>query len=353
MSAKDYIKQQFLSYKNLASIAKNILSQFNIAEIRKKIAEIIDKLSNLARTNYELGLYHLKFNHLPDAIFRFKIAKRLNKSYVEADYYIALCYYDEFQYEKAKPYLIKYLTLDKVENLESARFLLNVVNGEVDELKCIPSSIIAHKFEQIITEYGSRALGEIPFEAQKQLLLMTAQYLQASNDATNVTTLLDLGCGIGTIAVLARKAKIASLIYGVDLSPHMADISRKEKFDEIPLYNAVINEEALSYMEKIAQTSQKFDIIFASDLLCYIAKIENLLLLSKQLLNSQGAIAVTFRLSTDESEASTFDPHIQQFAFAPEYIIQAASQHGFKVNAQQETTLLNGDAGLSMVLTIL
>jgi Flp pilus assembly protein TadD len=51
-----------------------------------------EKLQNLTKANYELGLFHLENGNLNDAIFRFYIVYKLNPSHINALYNLGRSY---------------------------------------------------------------------------------------------------------------------------------------------------------------------------------------------------------------------------------------------------------------------
>jgi tetratricopeptide (TPR) repeat protein len=61
----------------------------------------LKKLRNLEKTNYELGLYHLKEKNYFDAAMRFKLVLLLNKNNIEAMTALSDTYIKQGYYKKA------------------------------------------------------------------------------------------------------------------------------------------------------------------------------------------------------------------------------------------------------------
>ena len=70
------------------------------------------KSKNLLQTNINLGLKHLNNDHIPDAIFRFRIIAFFWPNHIKTYYYLAHCYILQGKYEKAKKYLKILLQMD-------------------------------------------------------------------------------------------------------------------------------------------------------------------------------------------------------------------------------------------------
>jgi len=304
--------------------------------------EMKDKLQNLSRTNYELALYHLATNHLSDAKLRFRIARYLDKDnkYTDTDYYIGLCYYQEFKYEQAKKHLQLHLSQDNPSYAEESDFCLKVADNRLSEITHVPAALISYKADQAAGLHIPA-----PTSIQQGLLRQVNSYLQLNSKPFG-NNILDLGCGTGTIGFLARQLKLASFISGVDISQSMLKIAQGGKVDGVDAYNAVINANIADYIT--TTNHHDFDVIFADDSLGSLSQIEETLLSLGKLISAKGVIAISIR--TTDQEKPLFNPFAQQFMFNQEHLAKTAAQAKLQIFFQEKVSFPNGDAGALMLL---
>jgi hypothetical protein len=105
---------------NYSSIFKNILIFFG-----KKIVEISvmkKKLSNLEKTNFDLGVKRMTENHIGEAIFRFKIVKKFWPKNKESYLKLIECFIIKNKKQKAEKVakelmLVDSSYLDKIDKI--------------------------------------------------------------------------------------------------------------------------------------------------------------------------------------------------------------------------------------------
>ncbi len=89
----------------------NLLQEY-FSGLFSELKMIKVKSKNLLQTNINLGLKHLNNDHIPDAIFRFRIIAFFWPNHIKTYYYLAHCYILQQKYEKAKKYLKILLQMD-------------------------------------------------------------------------------------------------------------------------------------------------------------------------------------------------------------------------------------------------
>lgn len=346
----NFLSRQVKSYSQLFHDMnlKGIYHSIKDFSWQEYYADTKDKLKNLARTNYELALYHLNADHLSDAVLRFKITHFLDKNgtYTDTNYYIGLCYYEKFQYDKAKTSLTQHLTQDNPSQTEECDFLLKVIDNRSSEITKVPSSLISHKSDQMINTYGVESISNTAIPTQQQLLRRVNSYLQLHSKPFG-NNILDLGCGTGTMGTLARELKLASFIAGVDISQSMIQVTQNAKVDGIQVYNLTVNSDITDYIST-KSNNHDFDIIFASNSLGSMREIEKTLGKLAVMLAPKGVVAISFH--TTEQKTPEFNPYIQQFTFNPKYVEKTAAAAKLKIYCQEELIFSNGDAGALMLL---
>ena len=106
MTLKKYIHTSFCFYTKI--IQQIATAKTNPFQKLENPLSHIKKLKDLKKTNYELGLYHLKQENYSDAIIRFKLIKILFWNSIEANFYLGKIYFLQQNFNKSYYYLNKY-----------------------------------------------------------------------------------------------------------------------------------------------------------------------------------------------------------------------------------------------------
>jgi tetratricopeptide (TPR) repeat protein len=72
---------------------------------KKEFFVIKDKCKNLQQTNYQLGLHHLEKGNLSEAVFRFRIIKKIWPEFLDAYYQMAYALFLRKKFKLAKDVL--------------------------------------------------------------------------------------------------------------------------------------------------------------------------------------------------------------------------------------------------------
>jgi len=100
----------------------------NIKKTKSTITESRSRLSNLEKSNYDIGRYHLRRGHIWDATFRFKLMNKFWPEYKDAKYYLAYCLAIKGKYEDAKKFINEFLGSNP--NHKKAKELHNALENE-------------------------------------------------------------------------------------------------------------------------------------------------------------------------------------------------------------------------------
>ena len=327
-----------------------------IEELKDSFSDIIRKCTNLAQTNFDLGLFHYTSCNLSDAILRFRMAMFFEPAhYIEANYYLGRCYYEQYKYDKAADYIQKYIDSgDKAKSAEAA-FLLSVINGKTSEIKNIPKSIIQAKANQVASVYikhfkDHKQSPMVP-EQEQQFTLLNQYLLDSSKPTGN--NVLDIGCAFGTMGRLCRIHNIATMLTGVDIAEKMVDIAAKltenlAVHEHIVVYHKTQAIDIYQYFLEFLQLNiPKFDLLLAFDFITCNSDLENLFIGTSTISKDDAILALTFKSS--KGEAVEFNDKLEQFSYTPEFVISNASKSSWKLAQEYDISFIGAEQGKLMI----
>lgn len=340
------------------------------------------ELTHLGETNWNLALYHFDQQNMNDALFRLKLLKfwgYKGKGAEDIYYYIGRCYLERLQFEKAKKYLMAYENLgqkggsfDKDNKQKETKYCLYLINNDVraiENLALIPSSIIAHRFNSLAARYNALCIEGRAHSPQAELSNLIMSSVKTSPGKRY--RVLDLGCGTGVIGHMCVAGGLGFVgnIVGVDLALEMLKIARTIMVNDKQAYQELVQDNAWSYLASLSSKDDgRYDIIIASDLITYCARVEDLMKMSINILNEEGIIALAFRsLSTsdsgqmkveqpgreeerDSNRPVHFNTTSEQFIYSCEFVKKIALGLGLQILQEREVSFANLDQGVVMVL---
>lgn len=225
---------------------------------------LVDRASNLTRTNYELGCQLAERGNAGDAIYRFRVVTWLDPNHVMAWYNLGCCYYARKDMAKAVEALRKTLALQP--NHDEALFMLALADPRAVPAGrmpvAMPLSLIVSHFDTQAARYTLQQLGQgyqghvIAEAAVKQFL---TERLRPGSDAPPCDV-LDLGCGSGLVGQVLRP--LVARLEGVDVSRAMHAVTSGLK-DTLgkPIYDAVHRADFGRYFAE--HPAAQFDVVCA------------------------------------------------------------------------------------------
>jgi predicted TPR repeat methyltransferase len=325
--------------KSIKEIAVGLL--YNL---KQEFLVIKEKMKDLERTNYELGMYHYNSGNLSDAIFRFKMLKKIFKVRGQIDYFIGRCYIERNQIEKSKPYIESYLKSTDSAFRAEAKYCYDFAYGRMQNIKAIPKEIVKRTFNILAEKYDEIFFSK-PNLPQDELYKLVNTYVNEIGSPYG-NKVLDLGCGTGYTAKMLKSNKIASFIEGVDFSPKMIEICKNIKIDKTPCYDVLFEEDLETYFSK--KVDKQFDIIIASKIISYYNDPLKLLTSCKEMLKTAGLIGLTYKVSPQDK--MHFDSLFEEFQFDEAYISSVAVDCGFSIKSSVDVKFPDGDNGKLMLL---
>ena len=184
------------------------------------------------------------------------------------------------------------------------RYLLDAVIGRT--MAAAPTEYIEQYFDQFAPQFDSKLLGTLQYDAPSQMAKLVAGHRARFNQ------MLDLGCGTGLAA--EELMPFGSTLVGVDLSSGMlAEAAKRGGYTEL------VKSEALAYLQT---TQDRFDLIFAADLLIYFGDLGPLLRAAAGAMVQGGLLALSIEVA--EGESFTLRPS-GRFAHSLDHLKTAAT----------------------------
>ena len=296
------------------------------------IKKIRVKLNDLSKTNLDLGIYHLNKGNLNDAILRFKLVKQFsNNKYEDLDYFLGRCYLEKLKYDKAKILFENYATKDNPKFLEEAKYCLNIINGEVHNIKLVPTSIVTHKLSQqfdLCVKATTQALKNK--DDPKNIMYKRIKEALENNKKVFDYNMLDLGCNLGLVAYLLREDQLLHFLLGIEINNSMAEYCKQLTISSSKVYNTVINQDIETFLASKAQTDSKFDIILGANLITYSTNLNFLFTKLKTYINENGIMAFSFFVKEQEMDY-VFDCQSESFIYNKDYVSKIAEECDWQV----------------------
>lgn len=281
-------------------------------------ALIKEKMKDLGKTNCDLGLLHLHRGNISDAKFRFKLTLKFKPDYPLAFYGLGSCAFYEGDKETAKILLEKALAMDPT--IEDATYMLALLEENVLPSR-VPSFHIKNQFNDLASIYYEDWVDNMDYQAHRLLVQRVVERLP---DPEAALTILDLGCGTGLVGQELRKQTITiDRLVGVDIAESMLSEARKARQDFRPVYDHLHQND---FMDYLATTEERFDVVVACYSLHYIQDIQQQLELIARVLKPHGLIAFT-QLVAKEKPVE-FSVHSEQFTWSLDHVRAAGAGLG-------------------------
>ena len=303
---------------------------------------IREKLKDLAKTNYELGLFHLENGNLADAKMRFIFALKLKGELAPAHYHLARCHLFNLAFDKAKHELETAIALDP--SLSLAKYRLKLLNSTVaDDL--IPIAVIREDYNTSANNYEEYMLNRLNYNAPEYLAKALASSIKQEMVGQEELNCLDLGCGTGLAgACLAEQVTIKSLL-GIDISVKMLELAKTLEIKGNPVYTEV-KESDFCNLELL---KGEFNIIIACMSFGYANDLASIFK-GLNRLSLEGSILGLVVLKSEAKEIE-FNYEHACFSFSKKFLENIFQETSWSIKQQEEIALFNNGAkGLMFIL---
>jgi predicted TPR repeat methyltransferase len=239
--------------------------------------------------------------------------------YADAHYHLGQLWQEQGQTETAAASFHRALAADA--NHQLARYALAAL-GKAPAPAAAPAHYVASLFDNYADQFDAHLSQTLQYNTPALLAAQFTRYAQAGKRYA----LLDLGCGTGLAGVAFQS--MVHPMDGVDLSANMLDKARERR-----LYEDLACSEIGAYL---LQTSKKYDLVLAADVLVYIGALEALFSGVQGVLHPGGF----FAFSVESSQAQTYElKQSKRYGHAVAYVQSLARNYGFAVVDMQTDTL--------------
>ena len=247
--------------------------------------EAREKMRNLPKTNFDLGVYFAELGKWHDALFRFRIALYFDANYPQAHYNLGYCHYQLGHYDKAAGIFKQ--VLRKTPDHRDAAFMLASIDPQAVPIAQRPQNMPR---DMLLNFFSGLAANYNLIEADNQYRggVLVAEQVRPFLPSVPLHV-LDLGCGTG-IASIPYRAMAASMI-GVDLTPALVVQAKKEIFKDTPLFDQVIEADITSL--GITLSDDWADLVLFINTAQYVGALNTVMLSAARSCKPGGLVALT------------------------------------------------------------
>ena len=302
MSLPNFFKQQFVI----------------ITEDFKKLRY---KLSNLAESNLDLGVYHLRCRNYNDAIFRFKLVdKFLDPDNKLANYWLGWSYFMKQDYKQAINCLAKAEDIDEVGLLPFIK--------SIDNVTSIPPAIHA-MHRDIIADI---IVDKYVTEEENLIIELVSEFNNQAKDLPEEYSILELGANVGILGdEIHKRMQESYTLTGVETSEKMIEL-QLQCFPNNKPYDGMINSQVETFLEKEINL---YDVVYSLDGFSTNIDLKKIFTDIFSVLNTNGYFA--FIVRTDKQ--NSLSTKLLEFAYSPQYLKDTLTETGFKILSVKEFSL--------------
>lgn len=282
-----------------------------------RAAEAVDSLKMALRLRPEfpealshLGTMLVNQRRVDEAIKTLREAVRLRPNHLDSHVELARALEVAQKPQEAADAFKAILKLSP--NNQNVMFHMAALSGK-DAPAVAPPALVTALFNRHADTFDQHLLEHLEYRAPQ--LLKDAIVEAKIGEQLDV---LDLGCGTGLCGQLLRP--LAKTLSGLDLSAGMIEKARERNvYDRLEVGDIVAT---------LRNAREAYDLLVASDVLCYIGELSDTLAGAHQALRPGGHFA--FTVEESQSPEWTLLPS-RRYAHSAGYIRKVAGRHGFEV----------------------
>lgn len=275
-------------------------------ELVRRHPDSADSHFNLANTLQDIG-------QTDESIEHFRRTIQLQAEHSAARENLGRALTDADRHQDAKEVWEQWLEFDPDNGI--ARHMLCALTGQETPLRCDDDYIRATFHQDFATNFDQQLL-----RLDYRTPALVGKALQAIDRPLVDLEVLDAGCGTGLCGPIVRP--LAANLIGVDLSAAMLDQAKKRD-----LYDQVIECEITEFMNS---NPDGFDLMIASDTLCYFGDLNEVLSAASTCLRKEGRMVFTVEAAEDQAESYKLQQH-GRYCHTEAYVRKAVEAAGFQV----------------------
>jgi predicted TPR repeat methyltransferase len=278
---------------------------------------------NYPEANCGAGAILLRVGQASDAIPFYEKALAIDPGYLEARADLALAYEKA---DRLKDAAGQYEVLaGATVNDAFFRFQRASVGGG-ETPPAAPSELVARMFDKYARVFDEHLTKYLGYRAPQLIFQAVARAGPAHE-----LDILDLGCGTGLCGQLFKP--MAAKLIGVDLSPAMVQKAR-----ERDIYDRLV---VADLLEITATLSERFDLVTASDVFCYLGDLSPIFQKVADLLRPRAFFAFTVEAIGDgeSGDAGYLLRRTRRYAHSASYVQQLACRHRYELLSLDRTAL--------------
>ncbi len=273
------------SFKEIVADAETGLRDLVFGGPRNFFSNARERMKDLPKANYDLGVRFASEGKWMDAIFRFKVVLYLKPNYPGANYNLGCCYLRTGKMNEARNAFVK--ALQQAPGNADVQFMLASVDATALPPNQRPTRM---PLEMVTGFFSAQANGYDITEANNRYQAgKVIQDLVKPRMATEAPVVLDLGCGSG-IASRPWRAAAAS-IRGVDVTPAMIALADKATHADKKLFDVLTTGDAAQLAPEI--TNGSADLVLLVNVAQFIGELAGTLNGASQALKNGGVLVVT------------------------------------------------------------
>lgn len=300
--------------KALAEIVEAGKADGDVSAARKAATDIETE------STYSVGKTALAHGRFDVAIRCYTKILELDPDYDDAVWGLAEANYGNRDLSEALRWYRAYS--DKYPDDHEARHMVAAL-GDGPKPPRASDDYVRETFDHFAEDFDKQLLEDLEYRAPK---LIHALFREVSGEGAEGLEILDAGCGTGLVGLDFRQ--YARTLIGIDLSPEMLKLAKARE-----IYDELREEELAAGMRSMPD---RFDLIVAADVFCYIGDLAETLDAARFALKSGGILIFSVEAQSKRGFSLTGSG---RYAHKPAYIQKSAKTAGFSEILGRNDTL--------------
>ena len=315
------VQQGFIEARNNLGVA--LMELGDNREALTCFRELVKQAPHSSDAHYNLANLLCDTGNENDAIEHYRQAIRRDPDNAAARENLGRALTEVNRTKEAKEVWTEWLAEEPENSI--ARHMLAALTGDEIPIRC-DDEYIRSAFDARFAKNYDQQLTRIDNRVPE----MIAEAINAWDENAENLDVLDAGCGTGLCSSFLRPR--AQRLVGVDLSADMlAEAARRKLYDE------TIAAEITQYME---ENPQAFDVIVASDTLCYFGELEQVFAVASKSLKREGVFIFSVESWSGEDESKDFQLlQSGRYCHREPYVADRLRDAGFRIVSASEGDL--------------